>query len=250
VKFFFPKSKVAMTDNTIGQLHYDIHDVRGDGNCFYRAIYNILQESEKGKKEFDLDGVDEDEGVENIRAYIATVLRSGWEKEAIDSIHMICDILGEGDPDLYQQLEEIYPFVNDKLCTKKGVKRIEYVADLIEDTSKEPMYASEIEKDIVKRALEAVADMSIIVISKNNEDHTTLMRKWKRDLLGLLQNSTKKNVAVLLNKNNVHYQYLSFKRHSNENKYHTIVNRQMALRYLTNTIPQTAIMRGGRKFRL
>jgi hypothetical protein len=250
VKFFFPKSKVAMTDNTIGQLHYDIHDVRGDGNCFYRAIYNILQESKKGKEEFVIDGVvDEDEGVENIREYIAKVLRNGWETEAIDSIHMICDILGEGDPDpdLYQQLEEIYPFVNDKLCTKKGVKRIEYVADLIEST---PMYASEIEKDIVKRALEAVADMSIIVISKNNEDHTTLMRKWKRDLLGLLKNSTKKNVAVLLNKSNLHYQYLTFKRHSNEIKYHSIVNRQMAIRYLTNTVPQTAIMRGGRKFRL
>ena len=232
--------------NSIGQLYYEINDVRGDGNCFYRTIYNIAQESEKAQDEFMLSKVDEEEGIENIRIYIANALRSVWEKDAIDSIHMICDILKEGDMNLYNDLHELYPFLDINLCNKNKKNRIEYVADRIENIN-EAMFASEIEKDIIKRDLEAVADVSLLVISKNNEDRITLERKWKRDLLGLLQNSTKKYVAIIVNKDNLHYQFLKFKRHTNDPKYYAIINRQMAIRYITNT-GSIKTLRGGSFF--
>jgi hypothetical protein len=222
-----------MSKGKIGSLEYSIHDVKGDGHCFYRAIYNLLQDSKKGKDELDLNDVDEYEGVENIRYYIGKMLKENWDQDAIDSIHLLCDeVLKDADEDLFEQIQELYPFVDTKFCSKKKPKRIDYVAEKIENME-DPMYASEIEKDIIKRALESVDNLFIAVITSDNQDTRTLTRKWKKDLLGLLQNSTKAKVAVLLNMGNIHYKYLTFKMDNTEN-YHTIINRIQAINLLNN----------------
>lgn len=241
-----PKTKAkTVKEGTIGLLEYKVHDVRGDGSCFYRAMYQILRESGAGQQELGLDKLDldsassressattedeklENRGVKKIRGYIGNLLRRTWDQDAIETVDNLCNLVveaGEEDSEqLYDDLNEMYPFVTKDVCMTHGTSRYQKVAELIEDMD-DLMYASSLEIDIIKRMLESVANLSVIVISYTGKRGEKVEEKWKNDILGLLQNSTKKDVCILLNKNNIHYQYLIFKGPMDET-YHTIMDR-------------------------
>lgn len=257
-----PKTKAkTVKEGTIGLLEYKVHDVRGDGSCFYRAMYQILRESGAGQQELGLDKLDldsassressasnassessamtedeklENRGVKKIRGYIGNLLRRTWDQDAIETVDNLCNLVieaGEEDSEqLYEDLNEMYPFVTEDVCVQKGKSRYQKVADLIEDMD-DLMYASSLEIDIIKRMLESVANLSVIVISYTGKRREKVEEKWKSDILGLLQNSTKKDVCILLNKNNIHYQYLIFKGPMDET-YHTIMDRGRLIQLL------------------
>lgn len=221
----------------IGLLDYEVYNVRGDGSCFYRATYQILRESPKGLNELNLmeGGITEDIGVKHIRDYVGNVIKNTQDMEAIESIDNLCGIVDEveGEEDraeLYEGLNEMYPFITEEVCDIRGVQRYRKVASMIEDME-ELMYASSLEIDIIKRTLESIANLSVVVISSTGKRNEKVETKWKNDLLGLLQNTTKRDIGILLNKNNVHYQYLVFKGPSDEN-YHTIMDRRRMIQLL------------------
>jgi hypothetical protein len=230
------KYSKPIKNGKIGLLDYEVYDVRGDGSCFYRAIYQILRESPKGASELNLTegGITEDAGVKHIRDYIGNILRMVWDQEAIESVDNLCTLVSEaGEEDreqLLEDLNEMYPFVTDNVCSAKGTRRYQKVAELIEDMD-DMMYASSLEIDIVKRMLESIANLSVIVISYTGKRGEKVEDKWKQDIMGLLQNSTKRDVGILLNKNNIHYQYLVFKGPSDVN-FHTIMDRQRLIQLL------------------
>jgi hypothetical protein len=208
-----------LSKGKLGLLDYQIYDVRGDGSCFYRAVYQVLRESPKDLERLGgTADLDEEDGVEHIRIFVGKALREKANHDALDTIDNLCMLVNEADEDdrqqLYEDLNEMYPFVTKKVCNAKGDKRYGKVAELIEDMD-DMMYASSLEIDVVKQAL-AKNDIAILVISMNGRKTKATEAKWKSDLLGLLKNCASKNVMVLLNKNNVHYQYIVFKGPSDE----------------------------------
>lgn len=220
----------------IGLLEYEIYNVRGDGSCFYRAIYQILRESPKGMEELNLTEADitEDSGVKKIRDYIGNIIKNTWDADATVTIDNLCGLVNEAEEEdreqLYDDLSEMYPFVTEEVCDARGIRRYQKVASLVEDMD-DMMYASSLEMDIMKRMLEAIANLSVVVISIEGKHTQKVELKWKSDLIGLLKNTTKRDVGILLNKDNIHYQYLVFKGPSDAD-YHTIMDRVRLLQLL------------------
>lgn len=189
----------------LGIVDYEIYDVRGDGHCFYRALYQILQDAENEVKEdVAIDDVDdEDDGVEYIRGFVAEGLRSRIYDESMNAIDTLCSLVlnspAEEHHGLQRELHEMYPFLTDDVCAKKGIQRYNHVANMIKNMDK-PMYASSMEIDQVKVTLSRPTGANIMLLTINaNGNLQSAEKKWKSDLVKLLENSTTKYVAVLLN---------------------------------------------------
>lgn len=248
------KSKSVAKTKDMGVVKYIINNVAGDGHCFYRALFQILQDVDNESKSImNIDAIeDEDDGVRNIRTFVANGIKSRKYVDTLTTIDTLCDLIANADPSdrtvLSDQLTEMYPFVNDAVCGKKGVRRYKLVADMVSDMS-EPMYASSMEIDQVKLAL-SKTDLSLLTISANGNIRTA-EKKFTHDLGKLLENTSTKYVAVLLNRNNVHYQYLTFKARDDE-QYRAVVNRAHLLRLIRMTDAvgddeKIALMSGGKK---
>lgn len=225
---------MIIKSGSLGLVNYQIHDVRGDGHCFYRALYQILQDAENEVKEdVAIDDVDdEDDGVENIRWFVAEGLRSRIYDESMNAIDTLCSLVLNSPADeryvLQRELHEMYPFLTDDVCAKKGIQRYNLVANKIENMDK-PMYASSMEIDQVKVTLSRPTGANIMLLTINaNGNLQSAEKKWKSDLVKLLENSTTLYVAVLLNVDNIHYQYLKFQAISDKS-YHAIVKRTQLL---------------------
>jgi len=219
-----------------GVIDYRIHDVAGDGNCYYRAVYNLLQESPAGQEVLNIVGDNEDAAIHNIRDTLGKILRTEGIPDALATIDNLCD-MAQATADL--DLSEMYPFVTDEVCEVTGKRRYRRVARMIEEmASEDPMFASGLEIHMIQTLLSATTplpapDLSLLVISvegraassKSRKPSVATTNKWKNDLLALLRNTTTRRVAVLLNVNNLHYQYLAFKG-AEDADYHTVLNRQ------------------------
>lgn len=246
------KSKSITKPKELGIVKYTIHNVAGDGHCFYRALFQILQYASSHIKNIvALDNIeDEDDGVKSIRAFVANGIRSRIFQESITTIDSLCALIQSASQEdkemLTEQLGEMYPFVVDAVCSKKGVRRYKLVADMVEDMS-DPMYASSMEIDQVKHVLSR-EDITLLTISANGQLRTA-EKKFNHDLGKLLENTQTKYVAVLLNRNNVHYQYLTFKA-PNDDEYRSVVSRAQLLRLIRmNEIvnhENLALMSGGK----
>jgi len=220
-----------------GVIDYRIHDVAGDGNCYYRAVYNLLQQSPAGQEVLNIVGDSEDAAIHNIRDTLGKMLRTEAIPEALVTIDNLCDMAQATGDDL--DLSEMYPFVTDEVCEVTGKRRYRRVARMIEEmASEDPMFASGLEIHMIQTLLSATTplpapDLSLLVISvegraassKSRKPSVATTNKWKNDLLALLRNTTTRRVAVLLNVNNLHYQYLAFKG-AEDADYHTVLNRQ------------------------
>lgn len=241
----------------IGFIDYTIHDVKGDGHCFYRSVYQILKESPFGQDALSIQDtyinpdMTEDHGVEIMRSYIAEGIRRGLFEDAKLTIDNLCSLTeGLSDTDkeeLFDQLEEMYPFVTIDTCNLKGVSRYYAIANMIENMEKPVMYASSLEIDIIKGELATKGDnkpnLTILIISNSGRRSRKVEEKWKSDLLALLENAVTRNVAVLLNKNNVHYQYLTFKGPTDDS-FHAIINRRKLADILSSQSYTSALETG------
>lgn len=234
---------------TLGIVHYLIQNVSGDGHCFFRALYQILQDADGAtQRAVEIHHLhDEDEGVAHLRSFVADGLRSGSYVDSLTTIDTLCFLASEDadgtktrkrrkvehqerkrEPSLMNQLHDMYPFITEDVCAAKGKDRYIRVANMVEDV-REAMYASAMEIDLMKAAL-IPHHITLLTISANGS-MTTAEKNWSRDLGLLLENAQTKYVAVLLNRNNVHYKYLEFKA-PNDGRYHAVVNREYLLRLI------------------
>lgn len=238
----------------MGVVKYTIHNVAGDGHCFYRALFQIVKDAPSHIK--DMVAVheieDEDDGVASIRKFVAASIKKRTHVESITTIDNLCSLIQTADESdrgmLLEQLNEMYPFVVDEVCLKKGVRRYKEVANMIENM-RDPMYASSLEIDLMKSVL-ANQDIALLTISANGHLRTA-EKKFNYDLGKLLENTHVKHVAVLLNRNNVHYQYLMFKAPDDE-EYTAIVNRAKLLHMIrmndiTSNTGKLSLMSGGKR---
>jgi|APGre2960657373_1045057.scaffolds.fasta_scaffold00239_22 hypothetical protein len=213
-----PRSKM------LGLLKYKIQDVKGDGNCFYRAMYHVLKESPSVQVQLGIEGTympkAEREAVRIIRQRVADSIANNTFANTTLIINNLCELSKE-----VPNMIDMYPFLTKDVCNAKGALRYNKIGAQVKDTT-HAMYASSLELNVVQNIIRG---LTILVISTIEGDSrrskTSDSSKWKHDLTALLKTVTTQNVAVLLNDDNTHYQYLAFKG-PGDDKYHTVLNRQ------------------------
>jgi len=224
-----PKPTPATRAKTLGLLKYKVHDVEGDGNCFYRAVYHVLKESRAAQVQLGIEGTygtnnsEELEAVKLIRQRVAQSIKGKVFPEITSTIKTLCKLADVPD------MVDMYPFVTKEVCAAKGAARYAKIAALVEEagdtTLDEAMYASSLEMDVIQNIIK-VRGLTILAVSAvDGETARSRTTKWKNDLGALLRTATTPNVAVLLNDDNIHYQYLAFKGPGDDD-FHTVLDRQ------------------------
>lgn len=176
-------------------LHFDIYDVKGDGNCYYRCIWNIAKHSYLMKSALGIeDCMCEIDGVNRIRMNVATYLKH--TTSAQQHLQNVWELVQE-----VEDVDEEYPIANVvRSFTTFDDKVVQVAAEQIANTS---IMASALEHSIVQAMLPCI---QFIVVSTTGRKQT--FTKWMRCLTKQLEHSTKKYVAVLVNVNNIHYKYV------------------------------------------
>jgi len=228
-----PKPTPATRAKTLGLLKYKVHDVEGDGNCFYRAVYHVLKESRVAQVQLGIEGTYgtygtlELEAVKLIRQRVAQSIKGKVFPEITSTIKTLCKLADVPD------MVDMYPFVTKEVCAAKGAARYAKIAALVEDVgdasdttnTSEAMYASSLEMDVIQNIIK-VNGLTILAVSAvDGETARSRTTKWKNDLGALLRTATTPNVVVLLNDDNIHYQYLAFKGPGDDD-FHTVLDRQ------------------------
>lgn len=186
-----------------GLMSLKVRDVRGDGNCYYRCIWNIIKNNNPLRKSLFIQSTTttEQEGVRELREYVSICVESCTKaKDALTNlleIHRSCpDII-----DCYPILNHINDSTSfEDICTR--------VADTIKATS---VMASSFEHDIINSCM-ADKDMRLIVLSQATCDsQEDTMDKWTRQLHVMLPIIQESQVAIIVNIDNIHYKYGVFK---------------------------------------
>jgi hypothetical protein len=220
-----PKPTPATRAKTLGLLKYKVHNVEGDGNCFYRAVYHVLKENRAAQVQLGIEGTygtlgdsEELDAVKLIRQRVAQSIKGKVFPEITSTIKTLCKLVDVPD------MVDMYPFVTKEVCAAKGAARYAKIAALVEDTS-EAMYASSLEMDVIQNIIK-VRGLTILAVSAvDGETARSRTTKWKNDLGALLRTAATPNVAVILNDDNIHYQYLAFKGPGDDD-FHTVLDRQ------------------------
>lgn len=227
-----PKPTPATRAKTLGLLKYKVHDVEGDGNCFYRAVYHVLKENRAAQVQLGIEGTygtvetstnQELEAVKLIRQRVARSIKGKVFPEITSTIKTLCKLADVPD------MVDMYPFVTKEVCSAKGAARYAKIAALVEEagdtTMDQAMYASSLEMDVIQNIIK-VKGLTILAVSAvDGETARSRTTKWKNDIAALLRTATTPNVAVILNDDNTHYQYLAFKGPGDDD-FHTVLDRQ------------------------
>lgn len=186
-------------------MSFKVYDVKGDGHCYYRCIYRLAKVSVELADALYINHVDDEEAaIREIRYYVSKLVRYSLPThETIANLIM-----------LYKELPELasdYPilkFVNrDKLDSGTGsvVEFCEHMSTAIEKTN---VYASSVEHNIVRSAVSEACDIDIIILHRLGEHLDDLVEKWEVDLEKAVKASTCEKIAVLVNQDHNHYQYV------------------------------------------
>lgn len=182
---------------------FKLVNVRGDGNCYYRCVWNLVKkESEDVKAAVGLVGdvATECDGVRMIRKFVARTL--GSNDIAQTSLRNMWELSGVID------MSEEFPLANRVKRYKNWETVLRNSCNFIETTS---IMASQIEHSIIKYALAAVG-IGLVVLSRTEEDGTLadLGEKWLYQLNVLLPKIDAPSIALLVNEDYIHYKYIRF----------------------------------------
>jgi len=186
---------------------FRICNVQGDGNCYYRCLYQIAKKDSEVKDALYIEHIDnEEEAIKEIRDYVAISLK--YEKRSQSILKNLIEIY-KSVPDISQN----YPILK-KINIKSSFEEIrDEVMKLIEDTN---IYASSFEHEIISDRLsecssDAFVDIKLIILTKNfDEKNEDIADKWLRQLQPILNTVSNKRIAILINEDNIHYKYMKF----------------------------------------
>lgn len=178
-------------------MELKVNNVIGDGNCFFRCLWNIaVNFLELADELMIYDRDDEKEGAEEIRYYISLSIRS--EEFSQNIIKNLVN--------LYQKipaLVENYPVLGYINVNAGWNVIIDDVAKAIENTT---VMASGLETEIIAKMLLAL-DIKMIILSKTHGlDH---IDKWYTFLKSQLQKIDTQYIIVIVNIDNIHYNYMT-----------------------------------------
>ena len=186
-------------------------DVRGDGHCYYRCVWQVAQQDACASKALYLTETDETEetqGALEVRYFVVMSLRN--DSNAIDVLRRLLVLADETtDQETLSALKESYPILGEFSRDKSFDTVLTRVRDQIEHTN---IYASSFEHEIVKTKLSLDADLCILVLCKAiGDENEDIADKWLRQLHKQLQHVTESRVAVIINCDNLHYMYLKWR---------------------------------------
>lgn len=209
-----------------------VRDVRGDGHCYYRCVWQVakndsrafealclVDETEGGNQAED----EETEGAIDVRFFVVMSLRH--DPNAIDVLRRLLLLAEESSTDhtTLSHLKECYPILASP-CTAaaseagagtsltRGIAFDVVLARVRDEIENAGIYASSFEHEIVSGALSKEADLRLLVLCRESEvSKEDLADKWLRQLNKQLPHVSESRVAVLVNHDNVHYMYVTWR---------------------------------------
>lgn len=182
-----------------------ICNVIGDGNCFYRCIWNIAQSRNDLCEALMIhhqNKDDENEGTQEVRDIVAIALRHDQVYVRANVERMLefkkseCFDISEDCP--------LFAHLRDNLSVEENCERL---ANVVESTN---TMASSFEKDIINNLFQE-ADVYIIVLTQlSGEDIGDLADKWLRHLHKYLFHVRENYLCILINQDSIHYKYCKF----------------------------------------
>jgi len=216
------------------------HDVHADGNCFYRALYQICRHDPSLLKTFLINPEDEngheDSSIPSFRLKVADAFFVGPNKSEFNvsrtMINNIIELLySMTSAEDALSLQSMYPLLS---CIRKIIAgqnlldiptEIERRAHVREKCMKrcarniyqKPIFASSIEIEIVKHILYRYHDVNLVVLTVDRSCRTRdeQNEKWIFDMRKIMSSTEfirPGYVAILINHDNLHYMYAKFDR--------------------------------------
>lgn len=189
-------------------MSFKVIDVKGDGNCYYRCIWNIVKDDEELAAALCIEECDnEDIGAQEIRDYVASSIK--YEAEPKSILRNLLEMYKE-----CKEIEEYYPVLKRIDCNDEFDDICANVAGIIEDSS---IMASSLEHEIIAARLattcsyNCAADLKLIVLTQDpHESKVDLVEKWTEQLYRILPTVGNSRVAMIVNIDNIHYKYGCF----------------------------------------
>jgi hypothetical protein len=170
-------------------MTYTAHDVAGDGNCFFRALYRCMVKDDLLALQYDL-GCSEDAGVARLRGVLAECIRNNPQVQAwYRDLVQLLDACPELVPD--------FPFFSTTL---------DAAADAIEENG---TWASEFEFRVAEAVLRA-AGVRLLVVQSPSMANLTEEMDVEESLYRKLQLEELKRCICLVHLANHHFLYFSF----------------------------------------
>ena len=186
-------------------------DVKGDGHCYYRCIWNIVKDQSGAKDAMMLTQLEddgEDDMAESIRYFVSLSLK--YDKKTVEMFDNLMQLAGDVDQVSLTHLLEMYPLVTFAIgedVDREDARRLagEHIAD-------SNVYASSFEHDVVSRVLAEEAGIRLIVLSAEDGDtKEDLADRWLQNMDKALPRIGEPNIAMLVNIGNYHYRYVKFR---------------------------------------
>ncbi len=180
---------------------FNIINVKGDGNCFYRCIIGISREYTEIYNYFQLKQNNTcNENIKILRNFVAnSIINDDFSQKILKNLF-----------ELYKDV----PFIIENYSFLKYFeddKDIEYNYNKISEVIKNSnIMASSLEVDIINHIFEKNNIKLCVVSYSDNYDKNKLPLKWFKEILTILKNSTYENFSILINYDNVHYKYCKF----------------------------------------
>ena len=236
-----------------------VHDVEGDGNCFYRCLYAIIRNDPLIKKSFSIPVLqdespeeEENNAVQAIRNKVADAFFVFHDRSkyiiAKTMIQSLIDLLltMKEDTKEIKNLQSMYPLVSCVRRTlrkyqntdvvpveeRKGFLFLTCMNNCARVIREKPICASSIEIDIVRHILEKHNGVHLAIISDTSISPREKQERWVHDLRNSLMahgihQKDNMRVALMINCDNVHYMYASFVKTKNGNPASTLFDNRL-----------------------
>ncbi len=159
-------------------MTHNVHDVPGDGSCFYRALYRCMKHSSTLESAYGLL-CSEDEGVSKVRRLIADTAREdplvqGWLRDLRAIVKECPEAISD------------FPFLEDQSDE-----------DLTHNIEKDGVWASEFEFRVAQLILER-AGVKLLVVKSPDMDDLTTECNVEDEVYKLLQQETAESCICLV----------------------------------------------------
>jgi hypothetical protein len=184
---------------------FKIIDVKGDGHCYYRCIWNIARHVPDIAEALMVSDLKNDlDGALEVRYYIALSIR--FELFAKNIVNNLVSLYKES-PDLVHQYP-VLSHIKDMHAAWDEIYRD--ISNAIEHTN---VMASELEHEIITERLcdtvcDPPLDIRLVALTKlGHENIEDLADKWLRQLAAMIDKIDENYVIVIINEDNIHYKY-------------------------------------------